>query len=94
MPPNVITAVNGTTKVFIGEMVEKARQVQDEWLAADPTADHTETRRGPLLPEHMREAWRRYHANAEGGSELRRAGRLLGIEGGVGFRVGGERLFK
>lgn len=34
MPQSVVTVVNGFTKVFIGEIIEKARTVQDEWAAA------------------------------------------------------------
>lgn len=30
----MVTVVNGFTKVFIGEIIEKARTVQDEWAAA------------------------------------------------------------
>ncbi|EAS31101.1 transcription initiation factor TFIID subunit beta [Coccidioides immitis RS] len=35
VPPNVITTISGYTKIFIGEMVEKARTVQQQW--ADTT---------------------------------------------------------
>ncbi|KAG0242513.1 transcription initiation factor TFIID subunit 11 [Mortierella sp. GBA43] len=41
--------VAGFCKVYVGEMVEKAREVMDDW---------GET--GPIRPEHLREAQRRY----------------------------------
>ncbi|KAJ1922574.1 transcription initiation factor TFIID subunit 11 [Tieghemiomyces parasiticus] len=41
--------VAGFGKVFIGEIVEKAREVQEQW------GDE-----GALSPEHLREAYRRY----------------------------------
>ncbi|KAI5292486.1 hypothetical protein KEM52_006318 [Ascosphaera acerosa] len=31
VPPNVITTIGGYTKVFIGELVERARTVQEQW---------------------------------------------------------------
>lgn len=34
MAPSIITTVNGYTKIFIGELVELARDVQTEWIAA------------------------------------------------------------
>lgn len=34
VPPSVVTTVNGYTKLFIGEIVEKARTVQREWADA------------------------------------------------------------
>jgi transcription initiation factor TFIID subunit 11 len=39
VPPNVITTISGYTKVFVGELVERARTVQEEWAeAADEAA--------------------------------------------------------
>jgi transcription initiation factor TFIID subunit 11 len=58
--PNVAVALSGLSKVFVGEMVEKAREVQ---LRMDPpkTFEEYEQRgRQPLKPEHFREAWRMY----------------------------------
>ncbi|KAF9170502.1 transcription initiation factor TFIID subunit 11 [Mortierella sp. AD011] len=47
--PTMAFVVAGFCKVFVGEMVEKAREVMDEW---------GET--GAIRPEHLREAQRRY----------------------------------
>lgn len=53
VPASVVTTINGFTKVFAGEMVEKARTVQKEWADAhdqaalawlsqdDPTSEET-----------------------------------------------------
>ncbi|KAJ5223754.1 hypothetical protein N7468_008296 [Penicillium chermesinum] len=38
VPANVVTTVNGFTKVFAGEMIEKARTVQAEWAEAHDQA--------------------------------------------------------
>ncbi|KAJ5995196.1 hypothetical protein N7481_002173 [Penicillium waksmanii] len=38
VPASVVTTVNGFTKVFAGEIVEKARTVQDEWADAHDLA--------------------------------------------------------
>ncbi|EFR01241.1 hypothetical protein MGYG_04245 [Nannizzia gypsea CBS 118893] len=34
VPPNVVTTIGGYTKVFIGEIIEKARTIQAEWAEA------------------------------------------------------------
>ena len=53
VPASVVTTINGFTKVFAGEMIEKARTVQKEWADAhdqaalawlsqdDPTSEQT-----------------------------------------------------
>ncbi|KIO23127.1 glycoside hydrolase family 37 protein [Tulasnella calospora MUT 4182] len=46
---NVAQVISGFSKVFVGEMVEKARQVQQ-----------SRGESGPLAPEHLREAYRMY----------------------------------
>ncbi|PGH28889.1 transcription initiation factor TFIID subunit 11 [[Emmonsia] crescens] len=42
VPPNVITTISGYTKVFVGELVEKARTVQEEWAEAADRAAYAE----------------------------------------------------
>jgi transcription initiation factor TFIID subunit 11 len=54
--PQVTTLVAGVGKVFIGEIVERARQVRSERAPND-------TR--PLQPEHLIEALRRYRQDRE-----------------------------
>ncbi|KAF2235888.1 TAFII28-domain-containing protein, partial [Viridothelium virens] len=48
VPASVVTTINSFTKVFICELIERAR---------DPVQ---EMDRGPLTPDHFREALRRY----------------------------------
>ncbi|PFH61176.1 hypothetical protein XA68_18059 [Ophiocordyceps unilateralis] len=69
VPQMVSTAVKAVAKLFAGEMIEAARNVQGEWMAAGEVqsdvpapsgGDGSEPRRGPLRPDHLREAWRRY----------------------------------
>jgi transcription initiation factor TFIID subunit 11 len=49
IPQNIAIVISGFAKVFVGEMVEMAREVQ--MVQGD---------KGPLAPEHLREAWRLY----------------------------------
>ncbi|KAH9411968.1 transcription initiation factor TFIID [Ordospora pajunii] len=48
--PNFVIAVCGLAKVFVGEMTEVAKEVQSERLE-----------KGPLLPSHIHEAYRRLY---------------------------------
>lgn len=48
--PNIVIGVAGICKVFIGEMVVEAKAVQAE-----------EGHKGPLLPSHIHEAYRRLY---------------------------------
>ncbi|KAF2837963.1 TAFII28-like protein, partial [Patellaria atrata CBS 101060] len=54
VPPSVIITINASTKVFIGQLIDMARTVQAEWQRT------RECLKGPLLPDHLREALRRY----------------------------------
>lgn len=112
VPQSVVMAVNGFTKVFIGEILTRARDVQEEWMAANtfsdgaklPTGkvvdkgasmqDRTQERdKGPLEPDHLREAVRRYKKDREGGG----AGFVgLSFEGreNTAWRMNGRRLFR
>ena len=49
VPASVAIVVAGVGKVFIGEIVESALDIMEEW-------GHT----GPIKPEHLREAFKRY----------------------------------
>jgi transcription initiation factor TFIID subunit 11 len=137
VPQNVSTAVKAVAKLFAGEIIEAARNVQGEWIAAGekqsdlPTpppdtsaaaaaaatttsqgaegdAEDTaakadkqgeeapEPRRGPLRPDHLREAWRRYRISGEsrgvGVQQLWHAQQGNGVER-FSTRTG-KRLFK
>lgn len=110
----VSTAVKAVTKLFAGEIIESARQVQAEFVHAgekqaelptpppsnaDATGDADDPidlRRGPLRPEHLREAWRRYRVTGEsrgvGVQQLWHAQQGDGVER-FSTRTG-KRLFK
>ncbi|KAI9676373.1 MAG: hypothetical protein M1817_000530 [Caeruleum heppii] len=119
VPENVVKTINGFTKVFVGEIVEKAREVQREWLLASSssfsspssstTSDHitslssTSLTKGesnldaeapPLLPDHLREAMRRYRRDREGGGSGLRGFSLTAMGGGFATGTGGRRLFR
>ena len=110
-PQGVILAVRSVAKLFAGEMIEGARKVQSEWLESSdesqtglpsPPAEgdkpkEKETRRGPLMPDHLRESIRRHRMTRDGGL----AGQLglirsLGHSGveRFGVKVQGKRLMK
>ena len=141
VPPSVITAINGFTKVFLGTLIEQAREVQAHQVevalaqgslpnplpgSSPPGSTSTDTMfvgringpnvsnspwvtdwtkdgepktkdgyMGPIQPDHLREAYRRYRASGEGGGsgvEGRSVG--LGINGAGSARLRGRRLFK
>lgn len=157
----VVTFVNGYTKYFVGEIIEKARDVQEEWARAwdaeiaavktekekenktikpesdssrpgsadgpptdikspslptapgyvpsrhqkpvhpqPPLENQANPHKGPIIPDHLREALRRYKADGEGGGvglgNLSLHGMGLQGEGvwRVGAGLGGRRLFR
>ncbi len=51
---HVAMVVSGVAKIFVGEIIEKAREVQA-----------TRGEQGPLRPNHLREAHRQYHLKRE-----------------------------
>ncbi|PHH65656.1 hypothetical protein CDD81_1742 [Ophiocordyceps australis] len=75
VPQMVSTAVKAVTKLFAGEIIESARDVQGEWIAAGeaqsdlptppPVNEAGEARRGPLRPDHLREAYLRFKRSGE-----------------------------
>jgi transcription initiation factor TFIID subunit 11 len=115
VPDVIVKTVNGFTKVFVGEIVEKAREVQAQWLAAEKgqreeqmarLGDGAENEKereklrarvldneGPLMPDHIREAMRRYRKGREGGDGGMRGVSLTAMRGGLAG-LGGRRLFR
>ncbi|KAK9468512.1 hTAFII28-like protein conserved region-domain-containing protein [Lipomyces arxii] len=55
---NVAMAISGFSKVFLGEVVERALDVQQRMDPPDPLNPYAVA--GPLQSEHIREAWRLY----------------------------------
>ena len=139
----MVVTVSGYTKAFVGMLIERAREVQQQWatldtppptpqtVPVDPTDFHmgnpnneiysaessstalqdltkaaqglTEpanqsmerTDLGPLLPDHFREALRRYKRDGEGGGVgLAGVSVGLGVPGTGAARLRGKRLFK
>lgn len=54
VPPNVITTISGYTKVFIGELIEKARLVQEEWAAIEEILQEDDKKRQEEEEERRR----------------------------------------
>jgi transcription initiation factor TFIID subunit 11 len=109
VPMPVILAVKSAAKVFAGEVIEEARKVQTQWLEASGEDEVTiktedggevkekETRRGPLVPDHLREAFRRFKIESSGSSVGQLGLWQLQQHSGVerfGVRVQGKRLMK
>lgn len=111
VPGSVVNAIAAYSKLFVAEIVDSARQVQKEWVAAAeklPTGDKNEEAfgkdgegdpkvrerdRGPLLPDHLREAVRRYKFSLEGGTVGFTGLSLEGKET-TAVRNHGRRLFR
>lgn len=118
--------MRAVSKVFIGDIIESARRVQGEWIAAtgekqtdiptppasvnaspdengegDAPVKDKETEgeepRGPLRPEHLREALRRYRKSQEGGGVgmqlIWHQQQQNGVER-FPTRTGGRRIFR
>jgi len=126
VPGSVVTAISAFSKVFAGEIIDRAYMVQIEWTRARLDAERHENRQkeadktvdernndnenindsdektyadvderdlGPLLPDHLREALRRYKADREGGTVGFTGLSLEGREN-TAIRNGGRRLFR
>lgn len=72
-----MSGIKAVAKVYAGDLIESARKVQAQWDKVDeeaqtalptPPADGNQRRHGPLLPEHLVEAYRRHRMAGEGGS--------------------------
>ncbi|KAG8529762.1 uncharacterized protein KY384_005243 [Bacidia gigantensis] len=143
VPPAVITTINGYTKTFVGTLIERAREVQQQWavietppatpgatqippdppdLGVEKPKNNSAIRRassgsidpellfgedvnaeehkphedlGPLLPDHLREALRRYRRDGEANSTgLTGFSVGLGVSGTGSARLQGRRLFR
>lgn len=82
-PPNVHQMMQVVCKMFLGDVVEQARDIQQEWIKLGekqtdlpdddlkPVNEKSKHRRqAPLRPEHLREAYRRQKASSEHGGAL------------------------
>ena len=65
IPQNIAIVISGFAKVFVGEIVESAREMQ--LLRGDE---------GPLAPEHLREAWRLYKERGSRNGGVPESGKL------------------
>jgi transcription initiation factor TFIID subunit 11 len=115
VPATVTLAVKSISKIFAGELIERAREIQSQWLALSgddqvagelpaATTDHerhlraerNRTMRGPLTPDHLREALRRMRMEKAGGVGLLGLDRMQHPTGQerFGIKTGGKRLFR
>ncbi|KAK5631126.1 hypothetical protein RRF57_006841 [Xylaria bambusicola] len=82
-PTNVHQMMQVVCKMYLGDIVEAARDIQQEWIdlgekQTDLEDDNLEPsnelskyrRQAPLRPDHLREAYRRRKASAENGGAL------------------------
>ncbi|KAL9126093.1 MAG: hypothetical protein Q9217_004809 [Psora testacea] len=144
VPAPVITTINGYTKTFIGTLIERAREIQQQWAAIETSPPRSQRQQqisidptdfsshnpnndlaftegssnvidpalllgdegaglgekhkrglGPLLPDHLREALRRYRRDGEGNATgLTGFSVGLGVPGSGSARLQGRRLFR
>jgi transcription initiation factor TFIID subunit 11 len=105
-------AVRSVTKIYAGEIIERARKIQTQWLElsgedqltglqSPPGSDDGENkpkemRRGPLTPDHLREAFRRIRLERNGNVGLLGLGRHQHPTGAerFGIKTMGKRLFQ
>jgi transcription initiation factor TFIID subunit 11 len=92
LPGPVVNSIAGVGKAFITDLLERAMDVQMQWDAVESNGetlkDPDHQPRGPLQPEHLREALRRYKSEGED-----RAPKLKGVSPMDGF-IGSKRLFR
>ncbi|XXH00133.1 hypothetical protein Hte_006475 [Hypoxylon texense] len=82
-PADVKRMMQVVCKMFVGDVVEAARDIQQEWIQLgekqtdlpdddlQPVSELSKHRRqAPLRPEHLREAYRRQKASSEHGGAL------------------------
>jgi transcription initiation factor TFIID subunit 11 len=107
VPQTVVTAVVASTRVFVGELVDKACEVRDEWQAASrrlPTGEDVNDNesiekkilpenRGPVTPDQLREALRRVRKERDGATPGMMGFSLSGLEI-TAPKMNGKRLFR
>jgi transcription initiation factor TFIID subunit 11 len=107
VPSSVVLTISSYTKVFLGELIETARRVQIEWQAMEDKFPNGEDvpedatlqdrtkpeHRGPLTPDHLREALRRMKKDRVGGSAGFQGVSLTGKVSTVP-KMGGRKLFR
>ncbi|KAI1087527.1 histone-fold-containing protein [Rostrohypoxylon terebratum] len=82
-PVNVHQMMQSVLKQYVGDLIESALEIQEEWVALgekqtdlpndelEPTGELSQFRReAPLRPDHLREAYRRYRVAAEHNGSL------------------------
>lgn len=79
VPPAVITTVSGFTKVFIGEMIEKARTVASEWAEAADSAAVQEMEKAQKEEEDEREEQQKANKAREEAERLEEAARRAAL---------------
>jgi len=75
VPDSVALVAGGATKIFVGEIVEKARMVQAKQAGAEVGAKDL----GPLRPEHIHEAHRLYTLERDRPGRFPPTGGLPGV---------------